>query len=386
VDLDASASHLESVTCDLDGTSLSLKFKHREDAIKWYVHMEGYLIGQDHFIVGGAQWNCTMKDKKSLLLRRVVGASEPHVGDTVKIQTSLARYDEIYETADIAYSTADAPECQGVSKEADKKICLGYNGDCDTGSAKASIPLYSNSIISAACSDCYATLEADVFVSIKIGGWELQDLQGGFKGVTLNTSIVLDAKATKQWSLGLDKTLPVVPQTDLVNFKVGSVPFLLYFEIPMEVTGDLSFNGDAEATFGAKAHLSLGDAYIEWNPTSKWNHTTPKPVFGWTPELTTTASADLTGSFGIKPSFGLHFDKLFSYSLVANPSIQAEVKSDSTDKTACLTSTYSADVVSAVDLDINIPLVGEKEWKWGPTTVYSTTGQSIPNKCVNITV
>jgi hypothetical protein len=110
------------------------------------------------------------------------------------------------------------------------------------------------------------------------------------------------------------------------SFQVGSIPFLMYFAIPMEVTGDLSFTTAAEVSFGAKANVALGDAYVEWNPTTKWNHTTPETIFNWSPELTTSASADLTGSFGLRPSFDLHFDKLFHYHLEASPSIQAEIK------------------------------------------------------------
>lgn len=354
---------------------------------QFWVHFEGYLIGKDHFLVGGAKWNCTMKDKKSAMLRRVIGASEPHVGHTISVKTSLARYDDLYETAEIAYSTADAApgDCKKMNKEVDKKICLGYNGDCTTGQAKASIPLYSNTWLTAACSDCYATLQSDVFVNIKIGGWELQSLSGGFKNVAVNTSLVLDAKANKQWSLALDKSLPVVPQTDLINFKVGAVPFLLYFAIPMQVTGDLSFTTAAEAIFGAKANVALGDAYVEWNPTTAWNHTTPQTNFNWAPVLTTSASADLTGSFGLKPSFDLHFDKLFHYHLEASPSIQAEVKTSEAAKQVCMTSSYSAAVVSTVELDINIAHIVNKDWQWGPTTVASVTGKPIPDRCVNIT-
>lgn len=327
-----------------------------------------------------------MKDKRSAMLRRVISASEPHVGHTITVKTSLARYDDLYETAEIAYSTADASpsECEAVSEGVDKKICLGYNGDC-SGQARASIPLYSNPWLTAACSNCYATLEADVFVNIKMGDWELQSLAGGFKNVNVNTSVVLDAKANKQWSLALDKSLPIEPQTDLINFKVGPVPFLLYFAIPMQVTGDLSFTTAAEASFGAKASVALGDAFVAWNPTSKWNHTTPQTNFIWSPELVTSASADLTGSFGLKPSFDLHFDKLFHYHLEANPSLQAEVKTSEASKQVCMTSSYSAALVSEVELDINIAHIVNKDWQWGPTTIASVTGKPIPDRCVNIT-
>merc|ERR1712139_516744 len=116
----------------------------------------------------------------------------------------------------------------------------------------------------------------------------------------------------------------------------------------MQVTGDLSFTTAAEASFGAKASVALGDAFV------KWNHTTPQTDFSWSPELVTSASADLTGSFGLKPSFDLHFDKLFHYHLEANPSLQAEVKTSEASKQVCMTSSYSAALVSEVELDINI--------------------------------
>merc|ERR1711939_679837 len=119
VDLDGTlGAKVKGVTCDMDGTRLDLNFKHRADAMEWWFHFQGYLIGEDHFIVGGAKWNCTMKDKRSAMLRRVISASEPHVGHTITVKTSLARYDDLYETAEIAYSTADASpsECEAVPK------------------------------------------------------------------------------------------------------------------------------------------------------------------------------------------------------------------------------------------------------------------------------
>ena len=165
---------------------------------------------------------------------------------------------------------------------------------------------------------------------------------------------------------------------------MGSVPFLLFFKIPLELTADLTFNSAAEVTAGAQGTLDLGDAFVSWTPASHWTHALPSlRNSSLVPSLSGAASVDASGTIGVKPTFQLHFDRVFSYSLAASPTMAVQVYGDTDAKQLCLTSSYDVELVANTELDININLVDfHKDWTWGPTTVGSWKGQPIPKKCV----
>ena len=425
VDLDGDlGSMLSSMACDIDHTRLTLNFHNAAEATEWVVKFHDFA---DHFIVGGTRWNCTsVTGRPGYILRRVVGASQgAHLSKTLTVTTAMAQYDEVFESADIAYGSsgacdaaeprwqaaaaaaagaADAPmsvsshttlggktiaaaAADGGGGGVDKQLCLGFNTDCH-GAASQAYPLFSGKHLSVSCTDCWASLKTDVFVNVSIGGWKLQSLRGGFQNATLNASAVLDATASANWNVALDKSLPLASTTYLLNFKVGAVPFMLYFDVPMEITGSLEFDSGASLTVGTKASLALGDAFVEWDPVHHWTHTDPRPDFAGAvqPVLSvgspTTADAHMSGDIQIVPTFHMHFDQVFSYSLSAAPTAHASVAASAASKQACLTSTYDMDLVSTAAAHINIDLIDfHKDWNWGPTTIFSKSGNVVPQTC-----
>jgi hypothetical protein len=425
VDLDGDlGSQLSSMACDIDHTRLTLNFHNAAEATEWVVKFHDF---SDHFIVGGTRWNCTsVTGRPGYILRRVVGASQgPHLSKTLTITTAMAQYDEVFESADIAYGSsgacdaseprwqaaaaadaadaaADAP--MSVSSHTtlggktiaaaaagndgiDKQLCLGFNTDCH-GAASQAYPLFSGKHLSVSCTDCWASLKTDVFVNVSIGDWKLKSLRGGFQNATLNASAVLGATASANWNVALDKSLPLAATTYLLNFKVGAVPFMLYFDVPMEITGSLEFDSGASLTVGTKASLALGDAFVEWDPVNHWTHTDPRPDFAGAvlPVLSagpTTADVNMNGDIKIVPTFHMHFDQVFSYSLSAAPTAHASVAASQASKQACLSATYDMDLVSTAAAHINIDLIDfHKDWNWGPTTIFSKSGNVVPQTCV----
>jgi len=380
LDLDGDlGSKLDKVTCDMDHTKLTLSFKHRADATEWVVKFHDFT---DHFIMGGQNWNCSVQNRSTYILRRVISASQSeHLGRDLIISTTVARYDEVFENADINFGAFSHPDC--LAKSVGKQVCLGANSDC-TGAAKAPIPLYAGSKVTATCSDCYAALSADVFANVSIHGFKVQQLAAGFHNVKMDASLVLDAHASAQWSLATDKLKTLVPEEHLLDFKVGSVPFLLFFKVPLELSADLTFNTAAEVTAGAKGELDFGDAYVMWTPDAHWTHVTPSlRNTTLTPTVTGSSSVDVTGQLAVKPTFEMHFDRMFSYTLAGSPTLNMELKGDTTSDQLCLTSSYDVELVATTEFDININLVDfHKDWTWGPKTVGSWTGQPIQKKCV----
>ncbi len=405
VDLDSGdlGDKLSKVTCDIDHTRLQLEFHNSVEATDYFLKFHDW---NDHFVTGGSKWGCkTAQNYSTFVLRRVVGASQgAHLSRTLTIETAMARYDEVFETANIAYATNGACDAShpkwanskgtiGLRERVkgtpvDKKICLGYNTDC-SGSATAPIPLYSDPTgkLQVSCSDCWAALQTDVFVNFSISGFSVNQIAGGFRNSMLNASMVVDASASAQWNVGIDKTLSLVAKTYVVDFKVGPVPFMLFFEIPVEVTASLQFNTAADLTLGTNAGMDLGSAYVSWDPTNHWTHTSPTPNFDLKPKLSTklSGSVDTVGNFGFTPTFNMYFDRVFSYSLKAAPTITAEAKGDIASKQICLTSSYALDVEAKTEVDININIIDfHKDWTWGPTSVYQKSGVVIPQTCVSI--
>jgi hypothetical protein len=117
-----------------------------------------------------------------MILRRVMGwqsHTNGILGDTLTVATTLMRYDEVYQTASIKFQTNGT--CTTVSKH----LCLSWNSDCSDLTppyhGAAPLPFTSNAFFNAACNNCFARLDTDVFVEIQISNWELQSLSAGFR-------------------------------------------------------------------------------------------------------------------------------------------------------------------------------------------------------------
>jgi hypothetical protein len=382
VDLDT-MSHLKGVTCDIDHTRIKLHFTSEVYSAEWLVKFHDLT---DHYLIGGVKWDCPMVDQTrgGLIIRRVVGAGLS--GNYITVTAAEAMYDEIYQDADISFNTegsCTAEDEKALGKDIDKDVCVGWNSDCTSG-AKATIPLFSNKAMTLSCDECFVDFHVDVFIDFSIRGFAVQNLSAGFRNMYANGSLVLGAIAKANWNAGIDKTIDLVPTTNLINFKVGPVPFMIYFDMPVEVTTDATFNTEADATFGAALDLKLGDAFVNWNPTTHWTHTKPTPVMTFTPHLTTAATLSATASASVVPTLTAHFDKVLSYQITAKPQVNLDIEGSEATKQVCAKSTYQVSVNSVTDLNINIPWANIHDDKTFPADVYESGVQPIEDKCVNL--
>jgi len=382
VDLDT-MDHLQGVTCDIDHTRIKLHFTSEVYSAEWLVKFHDLT---DHYLIGGLKWDCPMVDatRGGLIIRRVIGAGLS--GKYITVTAAEAMYDEIYNSADISFNTdgaCNAEDEAALGKDIDKDVCVGWNSDCTSG-AKATIPLFSNKATTLSCDECFVDFHVDVFIDVSIRGFEVQNLSAGFRNMYANGSLVLGAIAKANWNTGIDKTINLLPNTNLINFKVGPVPFLIYFEMPVEVTTDATFNTEADVKMGAALNLQLGDAYVSWNPTDHWTHTKPTPVMTFLPTLTTAATLSATASASIVPTLTAHFDKILSYQITAKPEINMDIEGSEATKQVCAKSTYQVSVNSVTDLNINIPWANIHDDKTFPADVYESGVKPIEDKCVNL--
>jgi hypothetical protein len=371
--------HVSGVTCDIDGSKLGVEFTHAVYMLEYFAKWE---FGKA-YLVGGSKWGCPLNgDPKTGLVLRYVNAASVHGSHkhSLKVSTTAAQYDQIYESATIALNpTGQACELE---KDHSKDICLGLNTD-DCKTAAANIPIYSNKYLTIDCDDCFAAFDANVFFNLEIGDWELQKLAAGFRNITLTADVDLHIKATNQWSTGVDKVLPIVPKTPLITFRVGSVPFVVWFDIPVEVKADAMLLATAEAYAGVKAEWNVGDLYIQWDPTNHWTHVTPKPIATFTPTISGHADFHATADFSLVPTFELHAEQLFTYTVTVDPEFNLDIKGDTTTKQLCENAAYSASITTFAELKLNINLLNiHIDKKWGPEIVWSKQGQ-LSQACIN---
>ena len=317
-----------------------------------------------------------------MIIRRIVGCDDYSLSDTLQVKAAEARYDEIYQDADIEFASQGS--CSNdLRGSKDKQVCVGYNSDC-TGTAKERIALYANKKgdVNLACADCYVDFEMDVFVNVQIRGWAVTNLSTGFRNMAVNASTVIDATAKANWNTGIDKTLPVLQTKYLVDFKIGPVPFMVFFDLPVRMYANLEFASASEATFGAQVNLGLGDAFVSWDPVNHWSHSVPKVVLDVVPQFTTTATLDMEGTVSVTPVLTAHFDRILSYQLTSTNEMDLSIKGSEASKQVCLESSYNVGVKSLTTLDINIPWANiAKDWTWNKD-IYESGTKQVANKCI----
>jgi len=390
VDLDGDLGNdLNSVTCDLDHTRMTLNFKSQLKRDGWWIKFQGY---SNHFLVGGVHWDCSLNASDGgAVFRRVMSPDlfgKHTFSDSFEIRTVVASYDEVFESGDISYQAITDPGC---GTQGDHEICLGYNADCESGHAKGPIPLYTSpdtsfAQITATCTDCYAAFEADMVFTMQFKAFRLHAFELGLRNASIDTSVVAQVAADKQSTLSLDKQLDGIGSPKLLfNFKVGPVPFVALYDVPIDVSAQLDLNAHADITFGASSKISLGSLDISWDPVNHWQHLTPKLGFQFTPTLASSALLDLKGQVGLKPTFHLEIDKILKYNLMATPTLNAEVSGTEASQQLCLDSTFAMDLTESAELKIDIDIINfHKDWTWGPKNIVSVDKQVVPHKCIHI--
>eukprot|EP00696_Hemimastix_kukwesjijk_P000026 gnl/Hemi2/10054_TR3481_c0_g1_i1.p1 gnl/Hemi2/10054_TR3481_c0_g1~~gnl/Hemi2/10054_TR3481_c0_g1_i1.p1 ORF type:complete len:439 (-),score=206.28 gnl/Hemi2/10054_TR3481_c0_g1_i1:113-1429(-) len=369
---------LTGILCNIDFTQTLASFGDASSAQAFYSLMLTFSDPSAplSFVVEGSKFSCP---NATTPIHRVLGAVMGDDANTVVVQSAPARYDEVFQDADMNVTSS------GNCVSADQQICLGMNADSTCTKANAPISIYSNKYVTLACSDCFLGFTADVFLTLSIRLFHLENLSGGFRNMSVNGALVFDLNAQASWSTGVDKTVSVVQPTTVLSFKIGPVPIRIWFEIPVQITADTSFSATAAASVGVNAAWSLGDLYASWDPTHHWQTVTPKPSFGWTPAISGSAQFQGTANFAVVPTIKMHVDSVFTFQVTANPSITLDITGNTQSKQLCATATGDVGLSCQAELDINLPWVHVVTDKvFGPYTLYDTGSQQLYTKCVNV--
>eukprot|EP00698_Gefionella_okellyi_P012941 TRINITY_DN3516_c0_g2_i1.p1 TRINITY_DN3516_c0_g2~~TRINITY_DN3516_c0_g2_i1.p1 ORF type:complete len:451 (+),score=82.54 TRINITY_DN3516_c0_g2_i1:66-1355(+) len=361
---------LTAIQCNVDQTQSLMQFADKDSA---YYFLD-VLVEVTSFIIESEQISCANSTSP---IRRVMGWEFWEDTLQVLLLSVPARYDEIFQDADVNVSSIGP-----CPMTVDKQICLGMNAASDCQSAAQPIPIYSNNYVSMSCSDCFLGFEVDIFLTLSIRWFHLNQLAGGFRNMGVHGALVFDMNAQAQWSTGVNKQINLVQPTTVVNFHIGVIPIRIWFQVPVQITADASFHSSAQATIGAQVNWNIGDLYIQWDPTNHWQHVTPSPSLSWTPQISGSAQFNADASFAVIPSIIMHVDNVFTYQVTLTPSLELSASGSTQSTQLCSKGTADVNFQSTATLNINIPWVHvESDKQFGPKTIYDSGSQTIFNAC-----
>jgi len=361
--------------CDIDSTHFLMDFDTT-------AHMAAFISATppfNTFVTSNGKFaECVPQN--GLLLHRVIGVTQTGTKQ-VELAASPARYDEVMENANVSLTRVGS--CQS-----NDFVCLGVNVDGTCTRAKQSIPIYSlQNYLDIQCTNCFLGFHTEVFFQMKITLWKLTLLSGGLRNIGINAGTVLDLTSQAAWSAAIDKKYDLVQQLVVLKFNIGPIPVRIWFEIPVEIKADARFSENAHAQVGVTGQLNIGDAYLEWTPSSHWVVHKPTPSFTWAPVLSGDANFYGHVDFAIIPTLTMHIDNLFDYSITLDPTLHLDIKGQAKAvppaAKLCADLSYDATIVSNAHLTIDIPwLFIHEDKSWGPTTIMDTGVQPIASKCV----
>lgn len=371
---------LINVTCDIDQTALFMQFIDAYslmDFVNALEYVSDYLTGgQSH---GCAPRNSTSNSTDNYLLRRVISGEYNEMLGQIQLVATEAKYDEIYQTADIQFATYGS-----CADSFDAPICIGVNTENSCDSATSPITIFQNQYVDITCSNCFLGFITDVFLDLHIELFKLKSLTGGFKNMSLNGGLVFDLNAHDSWSTGVDKTLNFIPPTTAISFWIGPIPFKITFAVPVQVIAQANFQATAQATIGATAEWNIGDNYIMYTAGQGWTHVTPDPEFTWTPQAEGSAEFHADASFALVPSLEMSVDNVYDYQLQLYPILNFQAEGSTKEKQLCANLTYDVEIDSSAQLHINIPwLFIHDTDSYGPRIIYNTGTKPIGGICVN---
>ncbi len=360
------------VQCDISDIEMVVNFNSVPDAYSFYKTVTA--SASDRFVTG-SKWNCSDTQSGSfILLRRVIEAEIS--GVTVILRTSQGSYEDLFKEGNVRLESAEAPD------DYSKTVCLGVNTNAECDAANRALPLYQNKYVTVSCSNCFVGAKATVFLDFSISWFKLRHVGAGLKDININGAFVLDMAAEGSASGALDKTYRVVDQALIVQFFIGPVPVVIWYEVPLRLVANAMVTARAHASAGAKANWKIGDAFVEWDEKTGWKVAKPQPVFNWEKVLEGEASFSAEASISIIPSIVLHAMKIVSATVRIEPTLMASAYGDTTKKELCADMSYKVLGDFTASIGLNMPIGKLLEKEFGPYEIFNTGVKPIGHWCI----
>mmetsp|Transcript_97334 Transcript_97334/g.223040 ORF Transcript_97334/g.223040 Transcript_97334/m.223040 type:complete len:466 (-) Transcript_97334:41-1438(-) len=371
---------LSAAQCDNDASALRLTFK---DTLHAAYYLIKFNMGHQ-YLTGGSDHGCKLtmtrereESDEVFLLRRVFAAVQR--GSSLYLETARAKYDEIFKFATIKYGAFHHDDCvlETAAESWDSRACVGLNTNGTCTQADQSIPVYNtphSNVVNVTCDSCFVGLKANFFFNIQIANRKLVGFQGGFTNGTVHGGMSLMTTVSRPWNVGVDKTMPIADDASnpIVQFNIGPVPFVFWFELQYEIFGGLTLDAAASAAVGANIRHHIGDCWIKWDPQNRWQHSTIDPSTELTPAIRGTGSS-FYGNTNVSVTYSILFfvNHLFSYSFNFQPGFNLGFTGDSELKRLCQTGSYAVNFYTESTLYLNYPWnVIPATVTWGPRNLW----------------
>lgn len=363
---------IHKVTCDVNDIEMIIDFNSIPEAYALYQRIkdEGY----EKYLTS-LKYNCTNSKTKPFVNIKQILTVELN-SNQILIRTALGSYENLFRQGQAKVEAVE--ESEGYTKN----LCFGANANTDCTAGIQPIPIYKNDYISLTCSDCFVGAKATAFFEFKVSWFKLRHVGAGLKNIGVNGAFVLEMKAQASASGGIDKTLNTVATGLVLQFYIGPVPIVVWYEIPLRLVANTAINAQAFAKAGVKATWRLGDAFVEWDERTGWKRGRITPSFSWNHVLDGDVSFNADASLSICPSFVLHVINIVEAGLVVEPTLLAKAEGNIKTKQLCAEMLYKIIAKLYAKITMNLPLIKLKEIKFGPYELLNTGEKTIGKWCI----
>lgn len=367
---------LVGVQCDIDGSKVKLNFANADAATK-FVGSFG-----SKAMVGTGAMGCIYPNatkNKGVMMKYALEAKGSTVDGeeaSVHVVSTPMSYTQVYEKMNISYHSAVHPDCSQEDSSAakdvptpapgpdhDKKICLGVNVDKTDCASPATEPVIFSAFlgdVTLKCSNCFVGIGTDIFFNINLDGGYLQEIEAGYRNTGIHAALELEMDGQASWSTGIDKTIWQKGGQDspVIDFNIGPIPFLVWFETSGQFKSDISMDASAVAIAGIAGHYNIGDNYLKWDRVNHWTHVQEKPAFNHSTTVQGDVNVKTHADVTLTTMASMHVDKLFSSTMTFAPGWQGDITGDANIKSSpevCADTSYAAALNLMVHLHVDLP-------------------------------
>eukprot|EP00929_Paragymnodinium_shiwhaense_P038293 TRINITY_DN2025_c0_g1_i2.p1 TRINITY_DN2025_c0_g1~~TRINITY_DN2025_c0_g1_i2.p1 ORF type:complete len:341 (+),score=84.52 TRINITY_DN2025_c0_g1_i2:84-1106(+) len=273
-------------------------------------------------------------------------------------------------------------DCSAGQHQGDKTMCVGANVDATCAAAAKDITV--DSYVD--CPSCFAGLATDLFYSLEIKFFDLEQVEVGLQNSHLRGAAEVHAHAGKAVTLPPGKVTLIGEEAQFTaKFMVAEIiPVDITVSVPTTFNYGVGFKGSIDATAGADLDINLGNHYVKYQKGSGFSVVNDAPSYTFTPKLNLDVEAEADLSLGLESTVAISVDKVVSYDVHMQPSFPLKVDLENQDKNVCIAG--SADFVLSHEADVHFSFFGKKHdiFHYGPKQLYHYHKDDVFKKCIDV--
>jgi len=173
-----------------------------------------------------------------------------------------------------------------------------------------------------------------------------------------------------------------------IHFNAGLIPFSITFEGDAKLDANLICEIHGQVSAGVTWHHPIGDNYVTWDPSGKWQHTRTKHSQGSFVPTFDTELDDPYCDFSISliPSITMTVDDIFHIKTEFDPKLHLRAEAEKNLTQVCGSGDFEADLSCNAWLGLD-PDIAEwiKNFEPSFTITSKITNETFQPVCLNVT-